>query len=76
MTRRSRGDMRSCLRWFAPCAASSGSSTASLVSEHSVRFHSKGMSHYSFKFIFNILSEPAAEKCISFKVQSLSWFGV
>ena len=32
MTRRSRGDTRSCPRWSAPCVASLESSTASLVS--------------------------------------------
>lgn len=33
MTRRLRGDMRSCPQWSAPCAASLESSTASLVSD-------------------------------------------
>lgn len=37
MTRRLRGDMRLCLRWCAPCAASLESSTASLVRVHVVR---------------------------------------
>lgn len=37
MTRRLRGDTRSCLQWSAPCAASLESSTASLVSDDVVR---------------------------------------
>lgn len=37
MTRRLRGDMRSCPLWSAPCAASLESSTASLVSDDAVK---------------------------------------
>lgn len=61
MTRRLRGDMRLCLLWFVPCAASLESSTASLVRDHIVKLSLCKLVQYiltinlTFKFNLSVL---------------------